>query len=101
MSAFAGRSRASTINVSIQHDGGPDAGAHGDVEHFLITASGSPQRFRQPGSVGVVLNPDRHAISFAYLGTQRKISPAGEIRRVQHDSGLRVQRAGSADSDSL
>src|SRR5580765_2803493 len=98
MSAFSRGAGVTVINAAIQHNATSDPGADRGIKDVAKSAGGTPARFRQSSSIGIVIHSNWHAISRGDLVGQREISPAGKIRRIQNDTGFRIERSGSADS---
>src|SRR5262245_47672942 len=69
------------------------------VEHVLMSASCTPQTLGESGGVRVIVKSRLDAVAPVNFGHERKIFPARNVRRVQHDSGSRIERSGSADPD--
>src|SRR6516164_3707868 len=100
MAAFTSSAGATKIQLGVVGDRSAYTRANGGIEHALVAQAGSPQRFRQPGSVGVVVYVGRKVVGIPDFGGQRKISPARKIRRVQDCAALRIDRPGRDEANA-
>ena len=101
VAAFARGARVAVIDAAIENNAGANARSDRGVENVAEPAGRAPARFRQRGGVGVVVHFDGHAILRRDSLGQRKIPPAGKIRRIENHPGLRVEGPGGADADAL
>src|SRR5579863_1149221 len=101
MPAFSGGAGAAVIDASIEHNAGSDSGAERGVENVVVAALGSPDGFGEGCGVCVVVDFHGHAVNLADARGQGKISPAGKIRGIEHDSGFGIERPGGADADGF
>src|SRR5258707_127236 len=88
------------IDSAVEDNAGSDASSECRVKNITVAARRAPSRFSQRGGVGVVVHFDRHAVLARHGFAQRKISPAGNIRRIQNYASCRIERARGTNADS-
>src|SRR5262249_25160181 len=101
VSSLGGTAGAAVIDGAVEHDPGADAGAQGRVKNIAVTNAGTPERFRQSGGIGVIVDARSHTERALGLGGEGEIAPAGYVRRIQHDTRLWIERARRADADAF
>src|SRR5215472_207339 len=101
VTAFGCCAAPSVVDAAVQNDSRADSRADGGVKDVAITASGTPLGFRQRCRVGVVIYLCGDSADATDLLGQRKIAPAGHIRRVNNHPGAGIQRTWRADADGL
>src|SRR5581483_7894006 len=101
MPAFAGSAGAGRVVLSIHQDGGSDPGTYCGVEDVSVTATGTPESLGQSGDIGIIIQFDGDPIDARHFCGQGEIAPAGQVWRIQHDAGFRIQRSRRTDSYAL
>src|SRR5580698_2126041 len=100
MSAFASCSCPTVVNPFTADQTCAYAGADGGVENVMKATSRAPYGLSQSRRVGIVLYLYGHVIDLRYFGREREITPARNIRRINHNASVRIQRSGRADANS-
>ena len=59
---FGGHAEGAAIQLTVDHDGAAEAGAHGQGDHVGAALAGTVHVFAPAGAVGVVLDNDRHSM---------------------------------------
>ena len=98
--ALGGAAGASVMDLAIQDDARSNAGAERGVEDVGVALARTPKDFGEPRRIGIVIHLRRDAKDAPGFGSQRESAPAGHVRRIEHDAGSGVQRAGRAQSDA-
>src|SRR6267378_2662158 len=100
VAAFRGAPGATVVDAAVENNSRSDAGAEGGVEDVAKSDACAPDGFSESGGVGVVVDFCAHVEDPLHFGSERKIMPARQVGRIQHDSTNGIERAGSANADS-
>ncbi len=80
------------IDVLVENNSGADPGAQRGVEHVAKSHARAPDRFRQRRGIRIIIDLCADVKDPLHFRGQRKISPARNVRRIQHHSGARIER---------
>jgi len=100
VAAFRGASGATVVDAAVENNSRSDAGAEGGVEDVAKSDACAPDGFGESGGVGVVVDFRSHVEDSLHFGGERKIVPARQVGRIQHDSTNGIEWTGSANPDS-
>src|SRR5215467_14786806 len=86
-------------NPAVHYDAGSNSGSEAGVKDVTVAAACSPQAFRKRSCVGIVVEFRGDSVAPFDFGNQRKITPAGNVGRIQHHSRPRIKWARRANAD--
>src|SRR6185312_9515416 len=99
VAALARRPGASMIDAPDEDDSGADTGSDSHINNIVVPAPGAPPDFRQRRRICIVVHLYRKIAPASDFCGKRKIPPAGNIRRINNDSRLWIERAGCTNSN--
>jgi len=100
VAALCGAASPSVIDAPVENNSGADTGAERGIEDIAKSDACAPDGFGESGGVGVVVDFRSHVEDSLHFGGERKIVPARQVGRIQHDSTNGIERTGSANADS-
>jgi hypothetical protein len=77
---LAGGARGAAIEPAVQHDAGPDAGGHLEIDQVAAALAGAPHVLRQRGHVRVVVGAYRQLQAPGQVLARDQFRPAGQQR---------------------
>jgi hypothetical protein len=88
------------IDAPVENNSSADAGAERCVKDVAKSHACAPDRFRQRRGVRVIVNLRANLKKALHFRGERKIPPAWQIGRIQHNAANRIERTWRANSDS-
>ena len=85
---FGGAASAAVIDAAVEDNTGSDASAERGVKNVSVTDSGAPDGFGEGGGVAVVVDARGETEDALDFGSERKIAPAGDVGRIENDTGF-------------